>query len=308
MTSIRKPTTLDIVLLVASALVWGGAFIGIKIAVPETGPLWLAAIRVTIGALVLLPYVLWRGLIFPRDTRTWVLIIFMTVLNVVVPFFLISWAEMTIDAGVTSILMGTGPFAAMIGSHFVTSDDRINGRKLLAVLMGFAGVLLIVGIDAVRGLGHGHLLAQFAALCGSLSYVAAGLTIRRIDYPPVRLAFMALAIGAVMLLVLAFAIDGPLESAPSGNAMIALAFLGILPTGIAYMIRFHLIRTIGYSAFAYGLNLIPVFGVVLGFLLLGEPLRPQVLIALALIVAGLFVARSGSTAPAADKGTARSGT
>jgi drug/metabolite transporter (DMT)-like permease len=295
MTPINKPTFPDLLLLGFTGLLWAAAFVAIKIAVPETGPLWLAAIRVGVGALVLLPYALWRGIVLPSDRRTWLLVLAMTLLNVVIPFFLISWAELSIDAGITAILMGTGPFAALLGSHFFTQDDRINGPKLLAVILGFCGVVVIIGTDALAGLGRGDVLAQFAALAGSLCYVAAGLLIRKIELPPVRLAFLALAIGTAILGSTAMLFEGPLRAIPSNNALLALLFLGVFPTGIAYILRFHLIRKVGYSTFAYSLNLIPVFGVVLGFFILGEPLRPQVLAALALIVTGLFVARAGST-------------
>lgn len=294
MNTIRKPNTLDMTLLVLTGLIWAGAFSAIKIAVVETGPIWLATIRVTIGALVLAPYVIWRGLVLPRDAGTWIVIVLMTLFNVVFPFFLISWAELTIDAGVASILMGTGPFAALLGSHFFTDDDRITGPKLLAVLLGFSGIVLIIGVDAFAGLGRAGILAPIAALCGSLSYVVAGLLIRKIDVPPTRLAFLALSIAAIILFAIAIVTDGPLTSIPSSRASMALLVLGILPTGIAYILRFHLIRTVGYSTFAYSVNLVPVFGVILGAVLLDEPLRPQVLAALALIVAGLFIARAGS--------------
>lgn len=279
------------ILLLTAAAIWASVFVAIKYAVPETGPLWLAAIRVTIGAAILAPYAIWRGVVLPRELMVWVLIVAMTLFNIVIPFFLISWAEQTLAAGVTSILMGTGPFAALIGSHFLTHDDKITGPKLVAVLLGFSGIVLVVGLDALGGVAHGNLKAQAAALCGSLSYVVAGLLIRRIDVPPVRLSFIALTIGAIILVAAALAVDGPLTAMPSRNATIALVLMGIFPTGIAYILRFHLIRTVGYSTFAYSINLIPVFGVFLGVILLGEPLHPQVLIALALIVTGLFVAR-----------------
>ncbi|TCD13239.1 DMT family transporter [Oricola cellulosilytica] len=306
MKPIRKPTTLDLLLLMLTGMTWAAAFIAIKIAVPETGPLWLAAIRVGVGTLVLLPYVLWRGIVLPHDRRSWTLIIAMALLNVVIPFFLISWAELTIDAGVTSILMGTGPFAALVGSHFFTSDDRINAAKLTAVLLGFSGVIVIIGADALTGIGEGDVLAQLAAVGGSLCYVAAGLLIRRIEMPPVRLAFLALSIGTAVLVTVALAVDGPVQTIPSNEALGALLFLGVFPTGLAYILRFHLIRTVGYSTFAYSVNLIPVFGVMLGVIILDEPLRPQVLIALALIVAGLFIARAGSTGQAATKSATKS--
>ena len=137
MTPITRAGPVDLALLLFVAIIWASAFIAIKVAVPETGPLWLAAIRVSIGALALLPYALAKGLVLPQTGRVWSLIVIMACFNVVIPFFLISWAELTIDAGVTSLLMGTGPFLALIGSHFFTRDDRINRQKSLAVLFGY---------------------------------------------------------------------------------------------------------------------------------------------------------------------------
>ena len=147
-----------------TALVWASAFIAIKVVVPETGALWLATWRVLIGFLVLLPYALYRGFIWPTGSKVWWLIAITALFNVVIPFFLISWAEQTIDAGVASLLMGTGPFLALIGSHFSTTDDRITLPKALAVVLGFAGVMTIVGVDAVSGLGGDTLLSQLAAI------------------------------------------------------------------------------------------------------------------------------------------------
>lgn len=291
MHTIRKSTSADIALLMLTAFLWAGAFPAIKIAVYEISPLWLAAGRVTIGFLVLLPWALWRGWLWPQDRNTALLLFAVSLLNVVFPFYLISWAEQTISAGVTSLLMGSGPIFALLGSHLFTRDDRITGAKLAAVAMGFAGILLIVGLDAVRGMGTQNLAAQAAALLGSLCYVASGLIVRRIDMPPVRLACLALGTGMIVLLASGTLIDGLPREIPSQTGVFALIYLGALPTGIAYILRFHLIQTVGYSTFALGTNLVPVFGVILGFLILSEPLRPETLVALALVVGALFVAR-----------------
>lgn len=295
MKAISKASGFDIALLMATAIMWASAFIAIKIAVPEVGPLWLATIRVVIGAIILAPYAIYKGIIWPNSARLWVLVIAMAVLNVVIPFFLISWAELTIDAGVTSLLMGIGPFLALVGSHIFTDDDKINGRKALGVALGFFGVLIIVGWDALNQLGGRHLLAQLAAMAGCFCYVTAGIIIRRIDIPPTRLAFLALAIGTSILIPIASLVDGQPNWAMNSNAALALIYLGVFPTGIAYILRFYLIHKVGYTTFSMSVNMIPVFGILLGFLILGEPLRPEVLIALVFVLAGLFVMRSGAT-------------
>ncbi|MEL6436145.1 MAG: DMT family transporter [Pseudomonadota bacterium] len=291
-TQIRQASPADITMLLMIAVIWASAFVAIKVAVVETGPLWLAAIRVAIGCIAVLPFALKAGIELPKTTNVWLLVIAMSVLNVVIPFFLIAWAELTIDAGVASLLMGVGPFLALMASHFFTQDDRINGWKLLAVGCGFAGVLAIVGGDALAQLGGRHTLSQLAALGGALCYVTAGILIRKIPIASVRLAFLALAIGSAVLVPIALIVDGA-PTMPSSNALMALVYLGLVPTGIAYVMRFYLINAVGYSTFALSVNMIPVFGIILGALLLGEQPSPQTGIALTLVIVGLMLARRG---------------
>lgn len=291
MQALRKPTALDYTLIITTAIIWALAFIAIKVAVSEVSPLWVAASRVVIGFLVLLPWALYKGFIWPNSRRMWILVLAMALLNISFPFFLISWAETTIDAGVTSLLMGVGPFMALLGSHFFTGDDRITLPKFIGVVLGFTGVLIIVGGDALNQIGGGNtLMAQLAALLGSMCYVTAGILIRKIDIPPVRLATLALLIGSITLCSTALLVDD-IPPMPSQNVVNAIVFLGVVPTGIAYIMRFHLIRTVGYTTFSLGINLIPVFGVFLGALLLGEEITFGVILALLLILAGLFVSR-----------------
>ena len=292
--TITRAGSVDIALLVAVALTWASAFIAMNIAVPETGPLWLATVRVLIGAAVLAPFALWRGIALPRGLRAWMLVSVMAVLNIVVPFFLISWGQLTIDAGMAAVLMGVGPLMALAGSHVFTHDDKINASKLAAVGLGFSGVVVLVGLSVLGNLGGTFLLAQLATLGAGLCYATSGLIIRRIDLPPVGLAFIALVIGAIILLPLALLVDGMPTRAPGPTAWIALVYLGAFPTGLAYVLRFHLIRKIGYSIFALSVYMIPAFGVLLGFLILGEPVTPKLGIALALILAGLYFAQRGS--------------
>ena len=291
-TTIRQAKAGDIGLLVLISLIWASAFVAIKVAVPTVGPLWLAAIRVAIGCLAVLPFALRAGIELPVNLRVWLLVIAMSLLNVVIPFFLIAWAELTIDAGVTSLLMGVGPILALLAGHLFTQDDRINRWKLVAVLFGLCGVLILIGGDALKQLGGRNTLAQMAALGGALCYVTAGTLIRKIPIGSVRLAFLALAIGTAVLIPVALLVDG-LPSMPGSQAASALVYLGLVPTGIAYVMRFHLINAVGYSTFSLSVNMIPVFGVLLGAILLTERPSPETGIALALVITGLLFARMG---------------
>lgn len=303
--AIRAPTRLDLGFMVLTAMIWASAFIAIRVAVPEIDPVWLAAIRVGIGFLVLLPYAIWRGMVWPENRTQWSLVVGMALLNVVVPFVLIAWAGRTIGAGELSLLMGVGPFLALIGSHFMTDDDQMTRRKLLSVLLGFGGILVLVGPSIFSGLAGGPLPAKLAALGASVCYVTAGLLIRRITMPPVRLACLALAIGTAALIPLALIAEGLPETGLSNRALGALIYLGVFPTGIAYIFRFTLIRAIGYSRFSLSINLVPVFGVALGVIILDEPLSLNLIAALMLVLAGLLVAAGGrkllSVSEAAEK-------
>ncbi|MEM1377006.1 MAG: DMT family transporter [Pseudomonadota bacterium] len=291
-TKIRQATPADLSLLVLISLIWASAFVAIKIAVPETGPLWLAAVRVTIGCLAVLPFALYAGIELPKTLAMWGLVVAMSLLNVVIPFFLLAWAQLTIDAGVASLLMGCGPILGVLAGHFFTDDDQINTWKLSAVICGLAGVAILVGGDAIIQLGGRHTLAQLAALAAATCYVMAGTLIRKIPIGSVRLAFLALAIGSAVLLPVAFLVDGA-PSTPTASAAGALIYLGLVPTGIAYVMRFNLINAIGYSTFALSVNMIPIFGVLLGALILAERPSPQTGIALMLVVTGLLLARRG---------------
>jgi len=289
--SISKPTFGDYLAMGLTALVWASAFVAIKVVVPETGPLWLAAWRVLIGFIILIPYVMYRGFIFPTGLRIWQLIVIAGIFNAVIPFFLISWASETIDAGVTSLLMGTGPFLALIGSHFSTTDDRISAPKIIAVLFGFTGVVVIVGPNALAGIGGTTFTAQLAAIGGAFSYVIAGLLVRKIDVPPIRLAWLVLGVSSALLLILAILFEGEPNVALTPVVFWSLIYLGLIPTGLGQILRFVLIRRVGYAAFSLSLNLIPVIGVALGALLLGEVVTIRTAIALILVLAGLFISR-----------------
>ena len=289
--TITKPTTLDYLAMGLTAVVWASAFIAIKVVVPETGPLWLAAWRVLIGFLVMVPYVVWKGIVLPSSKQIWTLILIAAIFNAVLPFFLISWASKTIDAGVAALLMGTGPFMAVIGSHFSTSDDRITLPKVIAVLLGFSGVLLIVGVDALKGLGGVTLLSQLAAVGGAMSYVVAGLLIRKIDIPPVRQGWLVLGTSTICLFALALLIEGAPVTNLTATGFWTLIYLGLIPTGLGQILRFTLIRKVGYAVFSLSLNLIPVLGIGMGALLLGEQITLHTFVALCLVLAGLFVSR-----------------
>ena len=292
MNAIRQATRFDLALLALTMLIWAAAFVGIKVAVPAVGPIGVSTARAVIGLAVLVPVFLLSRSRWPSAFRQWPLLIAMAELNVAIPFTLISYAELSVTAGVASLLMGTGPLFAMIGAHYFNQGDAMTTRRAVGVAMGFAGIAIVVGPDAFTETTQTPPLAIGALVLASLCYVASGLLVRRIDLPPLPMAVGALAICAATLLPFALLTVDPTALADS-QTLLALLFLGVFPTGLAYLLRFHLISRIGYATFALGVNMIPVFGVLLGVVLLNEALSLPIVLALAFVVGGLAVARSG---------------
>lgn len=296
---LRTPTPLDLLMLIALAAIYGSAFTAIKIAVPEVGVYGLVLARVVIATLVLLPYALGRGWQWPTSVRTWKLLALLCIFNLLLPFALVSWAQLNINASLMALLMGAGPLFGLIFSHIATRDDRITLPKLIGVALGFIGVAVVVGVQAYDSTPQA-LLAQGAALLASVCYAASGLVVRQIDdMQPTRLATIVLAMGSVALLAGApFALESPLETVSDleMHVVLAVLYLGIITTGLAYIIRYRMIRAVGMSYFALSINLVPVFGIAIAALILLEPLSLSLFVGLACILGGLLIARLGSKA------------
>jgi len=295
MNQITRAGPLDIALLILTALIWASAFAAIKMALVDLGPVWTAASRVAIGFVALLPFAIFTRADFSdASSQIWMIII-IAMLYTVIPFILISWGLQHIDSGISALLLGTTPFMAMILGHFFTSDETINRYKFLAVIVAMGGIVIVVGPEATANLGSVSFAAQLAIIGAGFCYVSAGILLRRIDMKPIPFTTLALGIGAACLIVLALWSEGIPQALPGTRASLALLWLGLFPTGLAYILRFHLVRKVGVSTFAIGMNTIPVFGIIFGAILLDEIIEMKTLIALGLVLSGLFIARLGTS-------------
>ena len=294
MTSISRAGRTDVALLILTALIWASAFSAIKFALDDLGPIWTAAFRVLIGFIALIPFAVFgkAKVVITKDAISLTLII--AVLITVIPFMMVSWGLQYIDSGITALLMGTTPFTAMILGHFFTKDEAINRYKFLAVLIGLVGILLIVGPDALKSIGSTSFLAQITIIGAGVCYVSGGVLIRKVDMKPIPFTTITLGMGAFMLILLALCFEGLPDKLPGVKASFALLWLGLFPTGLAYVLRFYLVRRVGVSTFAIAMNTIPVFGIILGAILLNEKIELTTIIALCLVISGLFVARLGA--------------
>jgi len=228
-------------LLVVLSLLWGSVFLLIEVALTDLGPFSLVLGRVGLGALVLLGYVYLSGARMPADGRVWAVFFVMGALNNVIPFSLIAWGQLAIDSGMAAILNATTPLFAVALAHFLTADERMTAHRLLGVLLGFCGVVLLVGPEALRGFsvqGFG----QLAILGAAFSYACAGIHGRRLRgvSPSVAAAGMLIA-ATVTMAPLALVVERPWTARPGALAVAAVVGLAVFCTALAYIIYFRIL-------------------------------------------------------------------
>ena len=276
-------------LLILSVL-WGGSFFFIGVAVRELPPLTIMMLRVGCAALTLHLVVRLMGQWMPRGPRVWLAFGGMGLLNNVIPQTLIVWGQTQIPSGLASILNATTPLFGVLVAHFFTSDERMTGKKLAGVIIGFMGVAIMVGPAALSGLGS-NIWAQLAILLASAFYGISGVYGRRfkqMGVTPMMTATGQLTASTLMLTPLALLVDHSWTlTQPSLAAWSAIAGLAILSTALAYLIFFRILASSGATNLMLVTFLIPVSAVFLGSLFLGEQLEAKHFIGMACIAAGL---------------------
>ena len=276
-------------LLFLLASLWSSSFAAIKIGVGTIPPLTLAAGRIAVAAAVLYALIALRGQRLPRSARLWALFFLLGITGNALPFTLIAWGEERIDSGLAAILMAVMPPATVLLTHVFTRDERLTVPKLIGVAMGFAGVVLLIGPEALRGLG-GEAGRQLAVAGAAVCYAVTATVARFVPPSPPAVRSAAVMICAsVQMIPLALLVDQPWALSPSAGSVAALVYLALFPTALATIIFFQLISARGATFVALNNYMIPVLGVIWGASFLGERLSLQALGALALILIGIGV-------------------
>jgi drug/metabolite transporter (DMT)-like permease len=277
-------------LLVALSVLWGGSFFFVAVAVAEIPPLTLVVLRVGIAAGLLWAALPLLGVAPPRGGRAWGAIAVMAVLNNIIPFTLIVWAQQTLPSGLAAILNATTPLWTVLVAHALTADERATPGRVAGVALGFGGVAAMMGPDVWGGAAAAE-LATLAMLAATLSYAFAGIwggRFRAAGVAPMQAAVGQVSLAALALAPVALAIDAPWRlAAPSAGAIGAVLGLAALSTALAYVLYFRILALAGAVNLALVTFLIPVSAILLGTLLLGESLAPQHLAGMALIGLGL---------------------
>lgn len=276
---------LGLLLLLATA--WGASYTFLKIAVTTIPPVTLIAGRTLIAGLLLVAIMHWRGVKMPTDRENWRRFLFQACLNSVVPWTMVAWGAQSLDAGVATILNSTAPIFTFFLTFAVTRHEAVTSRKLIGVIAGMAGICLIVGVQALAGLGQ-QLFAQLVCVAAAICYAGAAIFGRNFGkLDPMAPAAGSLLCGAAILIPLSLIVDRPWTLAPSPDSLLALLAIAVFSTALAFVIYFRLIQTLGsVGATAQAYLRVPI-GVALGVIFLGEQLSSTVWIGLACVVIGV---------------------
>lgn len=295
----RKTTmATELALLLALSTLWGASYTFIKIGVETIPPVTLIAARTLIAGAVLVAILRLRGLTLPTDRKAWGRFLFQACLNSVVPFTLIAWAEQTTDAGLATILNSTSPIFAFLLTALITRHEAITGRKLFGVAAGLIGICMIVGVEALGGVGHG-LWAQLAIVAATICYAGAAIFGRNFKgLDPMMPAAGSMICGAAILIPVSLVVDRPWTLAPGADSVLALLALSVFSTALAFVIYFRLVQTLGSVGTTAQAYLRVPIGVAIGVLFLGETLSSTAWIGLACVVAGVIA----MTMPARKRG------
>ncbi|MCX7347054.1 MAG: DMT family transporter [Alphaproteobacteria bacterium] len=290
---------LDWLILALLVVAWGSSFAMTKIAVAHLDAAWIMALRLSIAALILVPYAWSCGETLRAPTKTWRKFSLLALIGHAAPFFLITWGTQFVASGVSGLLMGAIPLFLVVLAHFFLPGEPLTLPKSAGFLLGFAGIVVLIGPEALftLSLSGEELMGEAAILLACLCYAVHGIAAKRmgIEDPVKQTASVCLA-AALMGLVFAGATNPSGLHGVAPVAVWSVIGLGVLPTAIATLLMYHLIHRTGPSFVAYSNYLVPVYAVLLGALLLGEALNWNVALALALILLGIAVSRWQSAA------------
>lgn len=278
---------LDLILLLTLSTLWGASYTFIKIGVATIPPLTLIAARTLIAGSVLLLWMTARHISMPRDPAVWRRFFVQALLNSVVPFTLIAWAERSVDAGLATILNSASPVMAFLGTWLITRHEHITPRKLFGVVAGLAGICLVVGVGAFEALGR-QLIPQLAIVTATVCYAAAAIYGRSFkELSPAAPAAGSLIVGAILLVPISLVVERPWTLHPSLQSLMALTALAVFSTALALVIYFRLVQTLGSVGTTAQAYLRVPIGVAISIVFLGESLSTSAWLGLGCVVAGV---------------------
>ena len=290
----RQPTFFDYLLLTFLALIWASAFFNIKIATYSFGPITIALLRVFFGAIPVLLLCYYKKIKIEAFSKDWYWFAIIGFINLVVPFFLISYGVKSVQSNLAAILMSTTPLSSTILGHYYTKDEKFNLTKTIGILIGFAGIVYLFSDNLL--INENNFVSALLILLGSTCYVIGGVLTLKIKEKKNENVTGSILIWAIIILFpLSIFIEKPWVYNPTIQSTVSVIYLGLVSTGIAWLLRFKILINNGLIFQSQVSYLIPIFGTILSYLFLKELITFKVLVSLIAVIIGIyFVRRAGS--------------
>ena len=290
----RQPTFFDYILLTFLALIWASAFFNIKIATYSFGPITIAFLRVFFGAIPVLLLCYYKKIKIEAFSKDWYWFAIIGFINLVVPFFLISYGVKSVQSNLAAILMSTTPLSSTILGHYYTKDEKFNLTKTIGILIGFAGIVYLFSDNLL--INENNFVSALLILLGSTCYVIGGVLTLKIKEKKNENVTGSILIWAIIILFpLSIFIEKPWVYNPTIQSTVSVIYLGLVSTGIAWLLRFKILINNGLIFQSQVSYLIPIFGTILSYLFLKELITFKVLVSLIAVIIGIyFVRRAGS--------------
>ncbi len=287
----RQPTRTDYIVLFALGALWGSSFGAIKIALHGVTPLTVMSVRILLAGAALLLLILVRKTPFPRGIQNWIKIGWMALFGTLIPFFLVPWGQLQIDSSLAAILMAVNPLFALTLGHFFSDHESFTLRQLLAMLVGFSGILLVFGENAISSI-NGNIWAQLAVIGAGFCYTISGVIVSRVRGASADSVSTSIFIcSSVIVFPVWMILEQPWSLHFETESLLALTHLGLVSTGMAFLMRYYIILRAGAVFLSYVAFIIPMFGILFGILFLGETISVNTMGAVVLILSGVYLGR-----------------
>ena len=290
----KKANITDYFLLTILSLIWASAFFNIKIATESFGPITIAFLRVFFGSIPVLILCFYKKITIEAFSKDWYWFMLIGLINLVIPFFLIAYGVKSVQSNLAAILMSTTPLSSTILGHFYTKNEKFNFVKTIGILIGFAGIVYLFSDNIL--IDEDNFLSAILILLGSTCYVIGGVLTLKISKKRNENVTGSILIWATLILLpLTCIIELPSQIIPSFNSSVSVIYLGIVPTGLAWLLRFRILKKNGLIFQSQVSYLIPIFGIILGYLFLKELITYKVLISLIAVVIGIYFVRKADS-------------
>ena len=286
----KQPKLLDYLLLILLALIWASAFFNIKIATYSFGPITIAFLRVFFGAIPVLLLCYYKKIKIEAFSKDWYWFAMIGFINLVAPFFLIAYGVQSVQSNLAAILMSTTPLSSTVLGHFYTKNEKFNFIKTIGILIGFSGILYLFSDNIL--INENNFFSAILILLGSTCYVIGGVLTLKISKKKNENVTGSILVWAVLILIpIVSIVEQPWNVSPRLDSTISVIYLGLVSTGIAWLLRFRILVNNGLIFQSQVSYLIPIFGTILSYIFLKELITFKVLISLIAVSVGIYFVR-----------------